>query len=214
MTVPRKEVWRYLGYTGNNKDEPTAQLIEECIEELEEACTPKSTSKEFFLTLKDKNRISFATIEVESKNLFKNLERCERIIVFAATLGVQADFLIKKYSKIQMSKAVVMQAASAAMIEEYCDEKQEELVRKKQQEGFYLRPRFSPGYGDFDIKSQKTFIQLLECPKKIGLSVTDSLILAPSKSVTAVIGLTREPQNCHKNGCEQCSKLDCPFRRS
>lgn len=54
-------------------------------------------------------------------NLARNLADCGRILVFAATLGTGADYLIGKYNRLQMSKAVVMQAAAAAMIEEYCD---------------------------------------------------------------------------------------------
>ncbi len=55
------------------------------------------------------------------------MKDCEQVILFAATLGTEADSLIRRYSKLQMSKAVTMQAAATAMIESYCDEINTEL---------------------------------------------------------------------------------------
>ena len=82
-----------------------------------------------------------------------------------------------------------------------------------EKEGLYARPRFSPGYGDFSLEHQKEITSILNTPKTIGLTVTDTLILAPAKSVTAIIGFSTTKQYCHKHGCEVCKKIDCEFRR-
>ena len=68
--------------------------------------------------------------QAKSKNLSVNLKDCEKILVFAATLGVGADYLIQKYNRLEMSRAVILQAASAAMIEEYCDQVCEGLKKE------------------------------------------------------------------------------------
>ena len=47
----------------------------------------------------------------------------------------------------------------------------------------------------------------------IGLTVSESLMLLPTKSVTAVVGRSRTATPCHRQGCEACDKTDCPFRR-
>ena len=133
------------------------------------------------------------------------MEGCKEIVVLAATLGSEADRLIKKYSVTDMSKAVVMQACAAAKLEEFCDNIQKRLG--------YMRPRFSPGYGDFPLEYQKLILQLLEAPKKIGLSMTEASMLVPTKSVTAIIGIHNIDENCQKSGCEICNKMDCAFRR-
>ena len=98
-----------------------------------------------------------------------------------------------------MSRAVIMQASAAAVIEAYCDACQKELSDEAAKEGFYLRSRFSPGYGDSS--------------KRIGLTVTDSMMLTPTKSVTAVMGLTRERESCNVHKCASCDAVDCPFRQ-
>ena len=86
------------------------------------------------------------------------------------------------------------------------------LLRKK--DGYYIRPRFSPGYGDFDIAHQDMILRMLDTAKKIGLTLTGGNMLTPSKSVTAVIGLSETETSCHIKGCEACQKKDCAYRRS
>ena len=113
-----------------------------------------------------------------------------------------------------MSKAVVLQAAAAAMLEDYCDQMNEELEKKYEEKGLYLRPRFSPGYGDFSLECQPALLGCLEAGKRIGITLTDSLLMAPSKSVTAVIGISRIPGTCGMRSCQDCEKRDCAYRRT
>jgi cobalamin-dependent methionine synthase I len=149
----------------------------------------------------------------KSRNLSKNLQDCEEIIVFAATLGTGADHLIQKYNRLQMSRAVILQAAAATMIEEYCDQVCRELKAEYEKKGWYLRPRFSPGYGDFPLECQSALLNGLEAGKRIGIKLTDSLLMMPSKSVSAVMGVSRKPYRCEVKGCESCTKTDCAYRR-
>lgn len=77
----------------------------------------------------------------------------------------------------------------------------------------YLRPRFSPGYGDFRLSCQQFFFDALEISKRIGVYLTESFLMVPFKSITAVIGISRDPSQCHINKCMACPANNCPFRR-
>ena len=98
------------------------------------------------------------------------------------------------------------QAVAATIIEGYCDEVQERV-----ETDLHQRPRFSPGYGDWDLAEQRKIFAILECEKKLGLTLTDGLMMAPSKSVTAVIGLSEE-ESCVWKKCQQCNNINCPYR--
>lgn len=211
--INRREVRRYLGYGNKEPDEAVNDMVEDCICQLKEAVVPKAVYQVFPLKHGDADWLDLTAFCVQSKNLVRNLRGCGEVILFAATLGIQADQLIARLSKRKMSQAVVMQAVAAAAIEAYCDSWQAQLKELFQKKGNYLRPRFSPGYGDFPLEFQVPFLQALECPKKIGLTVTDSLLLAPSKSVTAVMGISCQDEKCPIQGCEACEKADCQFRR-
>lgn len=207
MDTRTKEAVRYLGYGRQAIDEPTLALVQASFEELDEIAEKKFVYRIFELTNSDAKKI-------ESKSLSKNLYKCEEVILMAVTLGAEVDRRLRKYEITNIAKAAVFQACSAAYLEEYCDHIQEELALEMLHEGKYLRPRFSPGYGDFSISHQKEFLQCLDASKKIGLTMTESYMLTPVKSVTAVIGVSKTNAQCHKSGCESCDKTDCLYRRS
>ena len=83
---------------------------------------------------------------------------------------------------------------------------------KKQ--GFFLTTRYSPGYGDLPIGIQRNFIRLLDTVRRIGLNVSDSGIMIPRKSVTAIIGISEAEKKQEKLGCKGCNLVKtCRFLR-
>lgn len=214
MDIRTKEAVRYLGYGKNAVDDKTLQEIQDSFRELEHLAEKKSIYRAFELSLKDENELKIGNVEICSRNLQTNLKNCKQVVLFAATLGTEVDRLIRKAQVVDMSKAVVMQACAATLLEEYCDELQNEVAEQLQQQGKYIRPRFSPGYGDFSILHQKDMLTMLEAPKKIGLTMTESYMLTPTKSVTAVIGISEVQTDCSSNTCDNCKKTDCKYKRS
>jgi hypothetical protein len=152
------------------------------------------------------------SLQVQSADLEKHLAGCGSVFLFAATLGTQADTLLRRWSASDMSLAVVGQACAAALLEHYCDECMAKLSATLPK-GQYLRPRYSPGYGDFSLDFQRPLLDLLDAGRRIGLSLTKGGMLVPAKSVTAVIGITEDKSTCHIHKCADCSKNDCPFRK-
>ncbi len=97
-----------------------------------------------------------------------------------------------------------MQAVGAKTIEDYCNRCQKKSKNRQRQKGFYVRPRYSPGYGDLSLTYQAEFLRVLEATKKIGIVLSEGGVMIPEKSVTAVMGLSREQTRCHIEGCESC----------
>ena len=229
MEINRREIYRYLGIKPNMEpDAATEKLAEECIRELMEKCRPRAYARWFPLRAcsapgaeeaadpgeaADSPLLDFSCFQVRSRSLLRNLQGCSEVILFAATIGEGADLLARKYGRINVAKAVVMQAAAAAMIEAFCDEENEKLRAEAAEKGLYLRPRFSPGYGDFSLNHQRDFARVLEMQKTVGITLTESLLMLPSKSVTAVIGVSRQDARCVLSGCESCRNAGCAFRR-
>lgn len=208
-----REAVRYLGYGKHAVDDQTLGLIADSFGSLRTLSSRKSVYRIFDLEQEDGETVWFGSLTVKSKSLGKNLRGCDKIVLFGATLGIGVDQLLSRTSKTDMAKTVVLQACAAALLEEYCDECQERIRQEMESEGRYLRPRFSPGYGDFPIECQRDMVRMLDCAKSIGLTLTESCMMAPSKSVTAVIGAGRAAVRCHRHGCESCEKLDCIYRR-
>ena len=130
-----KEILRYLGYGRHEAKEQVLVLIEACVRELERAAVPKSIYKEYPLSFYGEEGIDCCAFQTCSKALKKNLKDCQSVLLFGATLGTGVDLLLHRYNRLQMSKAVVLQAAAAAMLEDYCDQMNEELEKKYEEKG-------------------------------------------------------------------------------
>ena len=153
-----------------------------------------------------------AGLEIRSRDLAKNLSDCTAVYMMAATIGPGPDMLVRRASVGRMSRAVIYQAAGAAMIENWCDLINGRIRREAYKEGLYTRPRFSPGYGDLPLEMQRDIARILNMPKEIGVSLTENLLMTPSKSVTALIGASETDKECAVRRCEECgSRENCPY---
>lgn len=213
MDIRTKEAVRYLGYGKTAVDEKTLLMIRESFAVLERISEPKCVYRIFELSEMD-DELQICNLRIKSKSLQKNLKGCEQVVLFGATLGTAVDRQIRTYELTDMARAVVMQACATAITEEYCDEIQEQIAQKLAEGHLYLRPRFSPGYGDFSMLHQREILSMLDASKRIGLAMTEGYMLTPTKSVTALIGVSNTKAPCHRKGCEECTKADCVYRRS
>lgn len=182
------ETARYLGYVKNAQpDEATAKLIEKCIFQMHQILIPKLVYSIYDLHVDD-NEICFAGEKIVSKNLSRNLSGCSKIVLFAATIGPKVDLMIRKAQFTDTVASGIFQSVGAMFIESFVDDFNQHIKQVMNEDGSVIKPRYSPGYGDVDLSCQKVFFKLLEC-NKIGLTLMDSLIMAPEKSVTAFIGI-------------------------
>lgn len=215
MTIDINEVYRYLGYLNNSQMQPdsaTDRMISEISREIMAECHPKYTSREFTIAeLEDTSSspvslntstpaqgVTFGTDSVtdplgcgevtfNSRSLAKHLKDCDRLILFAATLGPEIDRIIRKYEVLSLAKASIAQAIGTAAIEAFADTRCAILRRNYGQ----IKSRFSPGYGDFSLTYQLDFDRILNMRNTLGITLNDALLMTPSKSITAVIGIPK-----------------------
>ena len=130
-----------------------------------------------------------------------------------ATLGSNVDKLLRQTQAQDMAKAVILDAMASAAIEQVCDEAEKEISARLENKHFTWR--FSPGYGDFPIAVQKDFLTALNAQKVIGLCASQSGMLTPTKSVTAVISVHEKSVQQQKHSCESCNMRDrCNYRKT
>ena len=201
-----REILRYAG--SPLADHETQNLLKQCLSIAEDKFVYKVCYCRLTVNILE-DICDFGAFKVKSLKLSQNLKGCENVIVFGATVGVEIDRLIAKYSRISPAKALMLQAMGAERIEALCDTFCEDIKRDLKTN---LKPRFSAGYGDLPLDTQKQIFNLLNCSKHIGLSLNDSLIMSPSKSVTAFVGLDRNPEKTEANKCELCDSKNCAFR--
>ena len=214
LELDYSEVYRYLGYRKGVPEGEVRYVVEQCVEDLVSQAELRSVARRFPLKFLGDNRFLIGDMELESRALSRNMRGCDEAYLMAATIGFAMDRLAARAAAIgRMSRAVIYQAAGAMLIESYCDALNRKLKEEAAAEGKFLRPRFSPGYGDLPLAIQPELFRVLEIQKHTGITLTESLLMMPTKSVTALIGVSPEDSHCVLQGCESCSKTNCSFRR-
>ncbi len=233
LKINRGEVLRYMSWRKGEPTEDISRIVENICTEFEKSVTPRYVYKKVSVSAEN-NRVTIDGAVFESEKLAKHLENSVEGILLAATLGVEADNIIRRQTVLGTVNASIAQAAGAAMIEQYLDD----FCAKLEKEYGAVLPRFSPGYGDWSLASGAEILRMCDAEKRIGITLTDSYMMIPTKSVTAVIGVAskspiapflprggtqlqhRSVRNgtlndlCRiKNSCENCNKKDCEFRK-
>ena len=132
----------------------------------------------------------------------------------AATLGINIEKDIKKYSCTELTKGIIIDSCATTAIEEVCDRVQNEIENNILKNGQYLTFRYSPGYGDLSIEKNTEILTILNGQKEIGLTITNSGIMIPRKSVIAIIGITDKKVEQDKTSCSTCkNKSKCKFKK-
>jgi len=224
LEINRKEILRYAGMAGMKDeefDEKLETILEECIAEAMPILSYKVSYRYEPLEIRE----GHAILPFEyafSQALDKNLEGCDEVVLFAATVGLALDRLIAKYNKVSKVKALFLQAFGAERIEALCDLFNKEVKTLAAEREKLTKPRFSPGYGDLSLEIQKPFTQLLDCSRRLGINLNESLLMSPSKSVTALIGIREKTEGMGegcatdieiKHDCGLCDNMDCEFRK-
>ena len=197
------EALRYMGFNENINIDNIVPLLRKCEEDLINSANIRYCYKIFDIERKE-NNISLVNtnLQLTGKAILSHLDNCSKAVLMACTLSDMVDKLINRYNITDMTSALIADAMASAMIEQVCN-KVEEII-KKELNIKNMTWRFSPGYGDLPIDIQQRFIQVINAEKQIGLTVTDSNILIPRKSVTAIIGISDNAIPQKKRGFAVC----------
>ncbi len=161
----------------------SVSLIPKCLSELKKCVSVRYVSR-FCDIRRTENGIDLGFGEIVSKNLIANLGECKQAVVFAVTLGSGLDRLLIKLGKIMTSEQFVTDAIASALAESACDEAEKLIFGSKSH-----TPRFSPGYGDLPLETQRPLLSFLNAEKTVGITLSTSLLMTPTKSITAIAGI-------------------------
>ncbi len=199
-----KEILRYLCMRGDSGELHT--LLDEC----KALCRNAQDNAVCYTVLPVticNDTVDFDRFSCVSRDLAKTLCGCNEAILFVATAGFGIDRLIKKYATVSPARAFVLSAIGSERAETLCDTFCQDM---KEQYGD-LRPRYSPGYGDLPLTLQTEVFRVLGVERAIGVTLGESLLMTPSKSVSAIIGIGGGGQ---PHTCDTCRKPNCMYNET
>ena len=183
--VDVREVLRYAGARGNEAEE--ISCLSEILSEVNSSVCARAVFMELPVRVLSQG-VEIGNIKINSLSLMRHLSGSERCAVFFATVGIGVDRLIRKYGAISPLFALVSDAAGSERAEALAEAVSLDIKNLAMAAGYKTTARFSPGYADFPLEHQRDFFELLSVKTKIGVSLSESFLLSPRKTVSAVIG--------------------------
>lgn len=208
--IDKDEAARYMGVKGETDD--ATQVVLDRIEPIvRETVRPKYVYIVTDIKFEDGGvRVGTIPTLFTGEAIKRHLSGCSKAVLLAATLSAEADKLIRQTAVTDMAGSLAADCLCSAAIEQVCNMAEEEIFQKV--DAPYRTWRFSPGYDDLPLTLQKDVLTALNAQRRIGLTLTDSMLLLPSKSVTAIIGISDSEIQRGKKGCAICSMREsCAF---
>ena len=180
-----KEILRYA-MLPSFAPKPEELPLQECLKAAKGAAQCRAVWRRYLL-VRDGDTLDLGFAKTDSRDLKKHLEGCGEILLFACTAGAETDRRIARAKLLSPARGLLMHAIGAQQVEGGCDRLCARLAQQFPDR--QLTDRFSPGYGDLTLEMQRDVMAALDCGRTVGITLTDSLLMTPSKSVTAIIGM-------------------------
>ena len=212
--IDRAETLRYLGYRGQELSPEMAGRIEKMSEKCLASAMPAYIYAIFDL---DGRSLRGTDLVLEGEDIMRHLDGAEKCALMAATLGHRCDREALRLEARSLADAVSYNAASVSLIEAVSDRCQREIGAAAARLGLYVNGRYSPGYGDLPLSTQRGLLRLLGAEERLGITLTEGSLMLPRKSVTAILGLfpNEDAARGEVRGCRVCGMRDfCEYRKS
>ena len=216
LDIDIQQVLQNIGYSADS--EPATRitsLVSEYIENVHQLIEPA-----YSYVIKDIESVRGSSIIIEGSIVFKSeiiarlLEQCEKVAVFALTIGSHLEETIRHLAEDGLIlQAAVLDGIGSDAAERMADLVQNKIGRVTRDHGFCMSQRFSPGYCDWDVSQQAEVFQALGSDSA-GIHLSREYLMLPKKSVSGIIGIGSSSSSVDNYiPCKICDEQGCMWRR-
>jgi hypothetical protein len=169
--------------------------------------TAKAVYKVFYIDAKAEDSVIIGGVLFKSKVLRKHLDKVERVFPYVVTIGKGVEDL-EKTSGDALEKYYLDLIGNAAVVKAR-DHLKSRLANRYGLGGLsYLGPG---QLKDWPLEEQKPLFSLLgDVERAVGVTLSDSLLMIPRKSLSGIYFPTEIPFMA----CQLCPKESCPSRKA
>lgn len=215
IQIRKDEILRMLGYEGNTQDPHLDEIIDDYMERASALLEPKAgfiikkiielERKSGILILED------AKLEI-GKIIAVQLKDSESVVLFQCTIGVKVEQLYKElFAKGDSLEGYIVNLSGSEAAESVTEFLHQEIKKLARENQLNITNRFSPGYCNWNVKEQFKLFGMFP-DNYCGISLTESAMMKPIKSVSGLIGIGSKVKFRGYN-CSMCDDEFCIYRR-
>ncbi|MDD5086105.1 MAG: vitamin B12 dependent-methionine synthase activation domain-containing protein [Candidatus Omnitrophica bacterium] len=192
FTISREDVYRLLKFArAKTQSTPKVEaLIEAEIKEGYALAEPRAIYETYSISKREKDSILLegCSLVIKSRDVAERLAKSPKLSFFACTIGRALPDKVNEYMRLkETTRAAILDAVGSEAVEGVANSVNEAIVKGACGEECKLLPRFSPGYGDWELVAEEEVLKLLKA-ERVGITLSPSYIMVPEKSITAVVG--------------------------
>ncbi|MFZ1519974.1 MAG: vitamin B12 dependent-methionine synthase activation domain-containing protein [Ignavibacteriaceae bacterium] len=206
-SVNEIKIIKLLGYNADTVPEPVIEAISSIIEQLPSKVRLQSGYK-IFNPRKVNLQGDFFSIDNRTFNcgkiIYSSLKKSDTITFLISSIGEEIENWSKYFMyNEEMLKGYLIDKIASELVEQLADKTQLLLEDELKELELKATNRYSPGYCGWSVADQQKLFSLLT-PEFCGVTVNDTSMMKPIKSVSAVIGVGKsvEKKNYECSICE------------
>jgi hypothetical protein len=204
----------YIGFIPGSSPDPFPEIIEDILATAGKTISPMGGYAVFDNIIVDpaNNKIAVQDIVFASEDIVTNhMVKAESLAVYACTAGDEITRMAAEYNRNGSPvHAYIADSLGSIIVERAMDIIQEHLKSTLAEKGLQITNRYNPGYCGWETREQKLLFSLLP-DSFCGITLTDSLLMKPIKSVSGIIGIGKNVTYDHYT-CNYCKDINCPYR--
>lgn len=209
LVISDEELFLYMGFKGSTPDAYTYEIIQTLKKEALEICQPRLGYR--FLTgrkLDKQHLVVGDRVFKPDYTITKYLQEADIYAIMVASVGAELDVWIQeKRLANDIMEAFIADALGSLIVEAIVSYGLSSLTEKMKSYQLNTSNSYSPGYCGWNVREQQLLFSLLPygfC----GISLTDSSLMLPIKSVSSLVGIGRHIER-KPYGCSICQRKDC-----
>lgn len=216
LDIDKRQVLSHIGYCDDCQ--PSARIISivnDYIDNYHDLLAPSYSYDIKDIVSVQRNRVTIeGSITFESRVIARLLERCQKVAIFALTIGNHLEELVSYLAENGLVlQATVLDAIGSGAAEKVAAFVEDRIRKRAASQGLVISQRFSPGYCDWEVSQQKNVFTAMN-GDTAGVRLTKSCLMVPQKSISGIIGIGLPDNNIESyNPCNTCKKRDCTGRR-
>jgi len=195
IPFPMKDIYRRIGMPDHavKKHAGVSRLLDEALTIASPLIHPKGA----YIFLKNRHEFSESlqfvncSFMIQSRQVSKLLNSCDHAVLFMTTIGDALETRANDLSrKGDVTLGYILDAIASETADAVADYMHRQYIQDIVAGEYAVTPRFSAGYGDWPITVQQNILKLCR-GDRIGIHVTETSLMIPRKSVSAVFGLKK-----------------------
>ncbi len=206
LFLTRAQIARYAGGTRFRMDASMKKIADSIMDKAKELVSPAVVYSVHDVSELEKNmRIRFSLPEAGSDIV--------KAAFCISTLGARLENTVTEMmEKGSGLEALLLDAAGIGMLESVGNLSFLHICEQAEKEGLFAGCRIGPGYGNVPMDTQRPLFSMTDS-SAIGVSLTDSLVMVPGKSLSFFVFFHKNPQqSVDAYKCSMCGLENCPYR--